>query len=167
MKRYIALLMLFAICSTLYAQDKPTQEQERQAEIKKAIKQLKEGDQWEKGKSINTLVELKAKDYAKDIAELLKDKNPEMRYSATKVLGKLGTKEYTEDIAELLKDEWSEVRAVAIQTSGELGAKEYTDNIIALLDGKDVNIRMVAWQVLKKWGVDVEKLNEQKEKGQK
>ena len=72
MKKLFALALTFCFSTQLlYAQDKSTQDPDRQAKIEKALKRLNDKDMGSRREAIWTLASLDAKECAKDIAELL------------------------------------------------------------------------------------------------
>ena len=104
--------------------------------------------------AISTLATLGAKEYAKDIAALLRDEYPGVREHAISALIDLNAKEHVKDIALLLKREdigW--VKRTAVDALGKLGAKEYAKDIAALLSNKEeVEVRTSAVYALAKLG---------------
>ncbi len=80
---------------------------------------------------METLGRLGAKEYTKEIAELLKDIDSLVRGSAAFALSLLRAKEYTKEIAKLLKNK--ESKGAAALTLGKLQAKEYAREVAKLL----------------------------------
>ncbi len=88
------------------------------------------------------LANLEAKENAKDIAKLFKDKFK--KGDAAKALALLDAKEYADEIALMLNDENSLVRADTALALGILKAKKYVGKVAELLTDKESFVRNYA-----------------------
>ncbi|WP_245912330.1 HEAT repeat domain-containing protein, partial [Brunnivagina elsteri] len=95
---------------------------------------------------------MQAKEYAKDVALLLKDSDTSVRDSAAKALGNMQAKEYAKDVALLLKDSNYSVRDSAADALGNMQAKEYAKDVALLLKNSDTSVRNSAARALAKLG---------------
>ena len=94
-----------------------------------------------------------AKEYAKEVAALLNDPDPNTRLAAIRVLGQQkGAKEYAKEVAALLNDPDPNTRKAAMQVLVQKGAKEYAKEVAALLNDPDPYTRQAAMQVLGQMG---------------
>ncbi|MBI4232650.1 HEAT repeat domain-containing protein, partial [Candidatus Peregrinibacteria bacterium] len=132
------VIVLALTASISYAQEQPS----RDEQIKKAVEQLKSENVRVRIDAIVTLGRLQAKECAKNIAELIKDKG--VRETALQVLGELRAKEYAKDIVELLKGEDKDVRKSAIFALGLLQVKEYAKDIADFLKDENAMVRRSA-----------------------
>ncbi|BAY30016.1 HEAT repeat-containing PBS lyase [Nostoc carneum NIES-2107] len=123
------------------------------------VKQLSPPDKEEKEeKSLSrraaaeALVQMQAKDYAVNVAALLKDSDSSVRRAAANALGQLQAKDYAANVAALLKDSDSSVRRAAANALGQLQAKDYAANVVALLKDSHsnslINVRSAAANAL-------------------
>ncbi len=103
-----------------------------------------------------TLAEFGAKEYAEEIAQLLKDSGEYtskitfyVRGKAARALALLGMKEYSKDIAQLLNHECF---LDAVEVLSELGATEYSKEIAKLMDHKSHWVQSIAIDALGRLG---------------
>ncbi|KST66441.1 HEAT repeat domain-containing protein [Mastigocoleus testarum] len=84
---------------------------------------------------------IKAKEFAPQIALLLKDSDSDVRNSAATALGNMKAKEFAPQIALLLKDSDSDVRNSAATALGNMKAKEIAPQIALLLKSSESSVR--------------------------
>ena len=90
---------------------------------------------------MQVLVQMSAKEYAKEVAALLNDPDPNTRKAALQVLVQMGAKEYAKEVAALLNDPAPNTRQAAMQVLVQKGAKEYAKEVAALLNDPAPNTR--------------------------
>ena len=76
---------------------------------------------------MQVLVQMGAKEYAKEVAALLNDPDPNTRKAAMQVLVQMGAKEYAKEVAALPKDPG--IRQAALWVLGQMSAKEYAKEV--------------------------------------
>ena len=140
-----------------------TPEEIRRAKIERAVRDLKDADYVRRRGAAYALAQFGAKEYVKDVAELLRDEDARVRFVAAYALGELGAQEYARDIAELLRDEDANVRRDAAEALGKVGAKQYAKDIAVLLQdtagsigkgGVDFTVRGTAARALGRLGAN-------------
>jgi len=92
--------------------------------------------------AIYALAYLRAREFAPDIAKLLRLKSEKGKVA--KALALMGAKEYAEQIALMLNDESSDNRLNAALALGILGATEYAPAVAKLLSDQDVVVTYYA-----------------------
>src|SRR3989338_732410 len=114
---WIGLAALLAIAPSLYAQEKSAQEQERQAKIEEALRNLKATEDVQvRASAARALGELRAKEHVKELARLLKDWSAEVQSSAVWALAQLGAKEHAKEVAVALVEEPDDMARLSIAT---------------------------------------------------
>ncbi|KAB8316032.1 HEAT repeat domain-containing protein, partial [Tolypothrix campylonemoides VB511288] len=98
------------------------------------------------------LGQMQAKEYAPQLAELLKNSDRSVRYAAANALGQMQAKEYAPQLAELLKNSDRSVRYAVAEALGQMQAKEYAPKVVELLKDSDSNVRNAAAGALPKLG---------------
>ncbi len=119
------------------------------------VKQLSPPDKEEKDeKSLSRRVaayalgQMQAKDIAANVAALLKDSDPNVRYAAADALGQMQAKDIAANVAALLKDSDINVRYAAADALGQMQAKDYAANVAALLKDSNFGVRRAAADAL-------------------
>ncbi len=100
------------------------QDQDRQAKIEKALKDLKDRDAKMRMCRLEALGWMKAKEYTNEVAKLLNDEDEVVRIHATQMLGHMKAVEYAKQVAELLKDEEVDVREDSAWALGSLSRQK-------------------------------------------
>ncbi|MDZ7963263.1 MAG: HEAT repeat domain-containing protein, partial [Aulosira sp. DedQUE10] len=94
------------------------------------------------------LGQMQAKDFAANVAALLKDSDTSVRYYAASALGQMQAKDFAANVAALLKDSDTSVRRAAASALGQMQAKDFAANVTALLKDSDTSVRRVAASAL-------------------
>ena len=98
--------------------------------------------------SIYVLGVMKAKEFAPQVAQLLKDTNSRVRNAAARALREMEVKEFTPQVAQLLKKTNLRVQKGEVKTLGEMEAKEIPLQFVQLLKDSDWRVRYSAARVL-------------------
>ncbi|BAY90069.1 hypothetical protein FDUTEX481_05158 [Tolypothrix sp. PCC 7601] len=96
----------------------------------------------------SALGQMQAKDFAANVAALLKDSESYVRRAAASALGQLQAKDYAANIAALLKDSDSDARRAAADALAQMQAKDFAANVAALLKDSDSDARSAAADAL-------------------
>ncbi len=119
--------------------------------VKRLVKQLsppEKEEQDEKNLSrraaADALGQMQAKDYAANVAALLKDSDINVRRAAAEALGQMQAKDYAANVAALLKDSDINVRRAAAYALGQMQAKDIAAKVAALLKDSNSDIRSAA-----------------------
>ncbi|QIR35526.1 hypothetical protein HCG51_01340 [Tolypothrix sp. PCC 7910] len=121
------------------------------------VKQLLPPDKEEKEEkslsrraAANALGQMQAKDYAANVAALLKDSDTSVRRATADALGQMQAKGFAANVAALLKDSDTSVRNAAASALAKMQAKDYAANVAALLKDSDTSVRSAAADALAK-----------------
>ncbi|BAZ00066.1 HEAT repeat-containing PBS lyase [Tolypothrix tenuis PCC 7101] len=119
------------------------------------VKQLSPPDKEEKDEkslsrrsAASALAQIQAKEFAANVAALLKDSNSDVRRAAADALGQMQAKDYAANVATLLKDSNSDVRYAATSALAQMQAKEFAANVAALLKDSNSYVRRDAADAL-------------------
>ena len=94
------------------------------------------------------LAVLQPEEFTEDMAKLLTDQDPGVRYYAVYFLGGLGKAEYADAVGKLFSDKSSVVRGAAATYMGALKLSKYKPAITKLLGDPDKDVRERAQSVL-------------------
>ncbi len=119
--------------------------------VNQLVKQLSPPDKEEKEEkslsrraTASALGQMPAKEYAANVAALLKDSDNAVRYYAASALGQMQAKDFAANVAALLKDSDTAVRRAAADALGQMPAKNIAANVAALLKDSNSNVRSAA-----------------------
>ncbi|MBP5973490.1 HEAT repeat domain-containing protein, partial [Brasilonema sp. CT11] len=118
--------------------------------VDKLVKQLSPQDGDDKEKSVSryaaayALAQMKATNFAPDVAKLLKDSDTNVRGAAASALAQMKATNFAPDVAKLLKNSDTNVRGAAASALAQMKATNFAPDVAKLLKNSDTNVRGAA-----------------------
>jgi truncated hemoglobin YjbI len=122
--------------------------------VDKLVKHLSPQESDDKEKSVSrraaasALGQMKATNFAPDVAKLLKDSDRNVRYFAASALGQMKATNIAPQVAALLKDSDTEVQRAAASALGQMKATNIAPQVAPLLKNSDTEVRVAAASAL-------------------
>ena len=140
---FLFLVMMIIVVPQLPAQGKAMPEQTRQAQIEEEREGLRSRYPEVRAGSARRLASLAAKQHAREIGNLLRDRDENVVEAAIDALGQLGAKEFSKDIARFVKHR--NLQYVAVSALERLDAKK---ELARLLKARDSSLVLRGAEVL-------------------
>lgn len=96
---------------------------------------------WDRGQAACALGVLGAREYSKELSELLQNSDPYLRAGAAEGLSWMGAKEFVPDVAVLLDDRDENVRSAAIDAIARLNGREHIEKLMQIATDSRSGIR--------------------------
>ena len=117
------------------------------AKLSRLVKKLKEGDNYEKEKSIEQLTAFPDKKVVESVIPLLKEKDTQVRMAAWEILKRTGSS-HIDAVVALLDDDNEDIRIYAVEILGGLRNGSTIPDLIRKTLEENPNVRNIACQAL-------------------